>query len=245
MKNGRQQDNSFLERERQIKSQHANNGQIGQHHDYEHDRDTRHAPGHYAADYGREQMQSRNTGSQGFYGGQYDVDGGRQQEQRYASDNGPGRAYPDEYASQPGRSYSQQSNQDFYGNQASDGRNDGRYQSYESSRYESNARAYPRQYGNERSDSQQVTRGAYEDSRHARQGHVDSDYHQWRNQQIEALDNDYDDWRKERYQKFSSEFDTWRKNRNSNLQNNAQDKNGQGNAVSSAATDNKPDNKSK
>ena len=91
-----------------------------------------------------------------------------------------------------------------------------------------------------------MTRGGYEDTRHVQQGgHFDPDYHQWRNQQIEALDNDYDEWRKERYQKFSTEFDTWRSSRSTNASKNAQEKSGQNNAVSAAATDSNSTGKSK
>ncbi|MFZ6643832.1 hypothetical protein ACO0LL_29175 [Undibacterium sp. TC4M20W] len=253
MKNGRQQDHSFQDRDRQIKSHHVNNGSrhdaYGHHNDL--DQDARHASSHYANDFGREQLQSRNTGSQGFYSGQYDLDGGRQQDQRYLNDNGPGRSYPDQYdrqnAGQSGRSYGQQSSQDFYGNQA----NDGRYHPNDNGQYERNPNTYPRQNagdrdGYNRGNSQQVTRGGYEDTRQSQQGgHFDPDYHQWRNQQIEALDNDYDDWRKERYQKFSTEFDTWRSSRSANAGKNTQEKNGQNTAVSAAATDTTITGKSK
>ncbi|MFZ6657895.1 hypothetical protein [Undibacterium sp. TJN19] len=78
---------------------------------------------------------------------------------------------------------------------------------------------------NGRGESQPVTQGAYRDSRHAHQeGHFDPDYHQWRNQQIEALDNEYNDWRRERYQKFSDEFSTWRNGRSVSASKNEQGK---------------------
>lgn len=248
MKNGRQQDNSFQERDRQIRTHHANGSRhegYGANHEFDQHRDARHAPSNYSYDFGREQMQSRNSGTQGFYGGQYDVDGGRQQEQRYANDNG--RSYPEQHdrqnAGQAGRYQAQQSSQDFYGNKA----NDGRYHPNEFGQYVRNGGS-SRQYAGDRDtynrgDSQQVTRGGYEDTRHGQ--HFDHDYHQWRNQQIEALDNDYDEWRKERYQKFSTEFDTWRNSRSTNAAKNPQDKNAQNTASSAATSDSNTTNKSK
>src|SRR3546814_19744856 len=41
----------------------------------------------------------------------------------------------------------------------------------------------------------------------------DSDYHQWRNRQIEALDREYDDYRRERQSRFESDFGGWRQQR--------------------------------
>ncbi|MBC3908545.1 hypothetical protein [Undibacterium umbellatum] len=246
MKNGRQQDNSFQERDRQIRTHHAYNGSrhegYGDNHEFDQNRDVRHASSNYTNDFGREQMQSRNSGSQGFYG----VDGGRQQEPRYANDNG--RTYPEQHdrqnVSQAGRYNGQQSSQDFHSSQA----NDGRYHPNDFGQYEHNGASSPRQYssdrdGNNRGDSQQVTRGGYEDTRHGQ--HFDHDYHQWRNLQIEALDNDYDEWRKERYQKFSTEFDTWRNGRSANAAKNPQDKNVQNTASSAAASDSNTTSKSK
>ncbi|MFZ6734584.1 hypothetical protein ACO0LG_21820 [Undibacterium sp. Ji42W] len=249
MKNGRQQDHSFQDRDRQVNTHHLNNGSrhdtYGHQNDFDHD--ARHTSSHYANDFGREQLQSRNTGSQGFYGGQYDLDGGRQQDQRSLNDNSASRSYPDQYDRQSGRSHGQQSGQDFYRNQA----NNGRYHPNDNGQYERNPNTYPRQTAgdhdrHDRSNSQQVTRGGYEDTRHSQQGgHFDPDYHQWRNQQIEALDSDYNDWRKERYQKFSTEFDTWRSSRSTDATKHLQEKNGQNSAVSAAATDNNTTGKSK
>lgn len=253
MKNGRQQDHSFQGRDRQIKTHHVNSGSrhdtYGQQNDF--GQDTRHGYSRHANDARREQMQNRNAGSQDFYDDQYDLDGGRQQDQRYLNENDQGRYYPDQYnhqnAGQSRRSYGQQFNQDWYGSQA----NDDRYYSNGFDQYDRNPNTYPRQNAAvrdryDRGNSQQVTRGGYEDTRHAqRGGHFDADYHQWRNQQIEALDNDYDEWRKERYQKFSTEFDTWRSSRSANATKNAQEKNGQTTAISAAATDSNPASKSK
>ena len=47
------------------------------------------------------------------------------------------------------------------------------------------------------------------------QGTFDSDYHQWREQHMQALDDDYQTWRRERFQKFSDEFNQWRNTRQS------------------------------
>ena len=41
----------------------------------------------------------------------------------------------------------------------------------------------------------------------------DPDYHQWREEQLNALDDDYRAWRGERYQKFADEFSQWRSGR--------------------------------
>ena len=43
--------------------------------------------------------------------------------------------------------------------------------------------------------------------------HHDTDYHQWRTEQIRSLDNDYKAWRDERYTNFSKEFVEWRNGR--------------------------------
>ena len=53
-------------------------------------------------------------------------------------------------------------------------------------------------------------------SDHSREHHAqfDPDYHQWRNEQMNALDEDYRAWRSDRYQKFSDEFSQWRNQRN-------------------------------
>jgi hypothetical protein len=41
----------------------------------------------------------------------------------------------------------------------------------------------------------------------------DENYHEWRQQQIDALDRDYDDYRRENRDRFHSEFSSWRSNR--------------------------------
>lgn len=81
--------------------------------------------------------------------------------------------------------------------------------------------------GHERSDFGRDTQGwdrgaggsnyGNSDQQYVRQGRTsepfDPDYHQWRQEQVDALDEDYRNWRNDRYKKFSDEFNKWRTER--------------------------------
>lgn len=76
-------------------------------------------------------------------------------------------------------------------------------------------RSFPAAYGQrgEAGHEDPVRYGAQERDRHEKSQQFDSDYHQWRDEQLNALDDDYRAWRGERYQKFADEFSQWRSGR--------------------------------
>ena len=75
------------------------------------------------------------------------------------------------------------------------------------------------------------SRDGWGDSRAHGREH-DSDYQQWRSEQLRNLDADYESWRAERYKKFSDEFNTWRSGR-SQGGNQEQQQGGSGTSASS------------
>lgn len=50
------------------------------------------------------------------------------------------------------------------------------------------------------------------------QTHAHTDYHDWRDRQMQAFDRDYDDYRSERQGRFDSDFGSWRQQRSTQRQ---------------------------
>lgn len=76
-------------------------------------------------------------------------------------------------------------------------------------------RGFPAAYGQrgEAGHDDPVRYGAQEREGREKSRQFDPDYHQWRDEQLNALDDDYRAWRGERYQKFADEFSQWRSGR--------------------------------
>ncbi len=52
-----------------------------------------------------------------------------------------------------------------------------------------------------------------QDADRSRPDWLDTDYQQWRDEQMRKLDDDYQTWRQARYRKFADEFNAWRASR--------------------------------
>ncbi|API58386.1 hypothetical protein BSL82_02920 [Tardibacter chloracetimidivorans] len=129
--------------------------------------------------------QGRTSGG-GGYRPAYGGDRDREGSSRYASSARSGYGYDNDYGM---GSYGER--QEYYGQ-----------------------RSTPRQYagsGFSERGGRGGGRGRGGGGRMSHQG--DSDYHQWRNRQIEALDREYDDYRRERQSRFESDFGGWRQQR--------------------------------
>lgn len=69
-------------------------------------------------------------------------------------------------------------------------------------------------FGSDPDQQGDLGQGGHGDSEAAsHQDLLDSDYQQWRNEQMRAFDEDYRKWRQERFRRFSDDFTNWRKAR--------------------------------
>lgn len=157
--------------------------------------DVRHRPSGGTSNYGRQERSHNDSYGYGGYGSQ-GFNPGRDQDDRggYGS---PERGYR---ARSPGGD----------GRYGDDEQDRGRFQGG-SGGYASNTGVYAssQTYGG---PSDQLGYGSNQGGER-QQGQHDSDYQQWRDEQMRHLDNDYHAWRGERYKKFSDEFGEWRRNR--------------------------------